>query len=107
MAKTVARFMILAKSDRMGKTVDDKGQPIPEEQRKIRYSGLISLDQIDLSTVAKELDWVDFWSEKDIDVHPQVENFAVLEFMKTKSGEIGKRVIDIMSREEYLKSLGL
>ena len=68
MAKTVARFMILAKSDRMGKTVDDKGQPVPRDNRTY---------------------------------------FAVLEFMKTKSGEIGKRVIDIMSREEYLKSLGL
>lgn len=102
MAKTVSRFMILAKSDRMGKSVDDKGKVIPDEERRIRYSGILSFDSIDLSKVSKELNWGDFWTTKDIEVVPQTECFAVCDVMKDSI-----RITDIMTREEYLKSLGL
>ena len=102
MAKTISRFMILAKSDRMGKQVDDKGKVIPDEERKICYSGILSFDKIDLTQVAKELNWGSLWTTKDIEVIPQTECFAIVDIMKDII-----RVTDIMTREEYLKSLGL
>ena len=89
--------MILAKSDRMG-SKDKK-----EEEKNIKYSGILSYDKIDLSKIAKELDWADYWTTKDIPIKPNTELFAVTEVMK----EGKPRVVDIMTREEYLKSLGL
>ena len=94
--------MILAKSDRMGKQVDDKGKVIPDDERKICYSGILSYGEIDLTKVAKELNWGSFWTTKDIEVIPQTECFAILDVMKDSM-----RIVDIMTREEYLKSLGL
>lgn len=97
MAKTIARFMILAKSDRMGKA--DK----PEAEKNIRYSGLISYDKIDLNKIAKEISFADFWSTIDYNVKPQEERFAVVEVMK--EGQF--RITEIMTKEEYIKSLGI
>lgn len=97
MAKTIARFMILAKSDRMG-SKDKK-----EEEKNIRYTGIVSYDKIDLTTIAKEISIADYWTTKDIDVKPQEERFAVVEVMK--EGHI--RVLDVMTKEEYIASLGL
>lgn len=95
MAIAVARFMILAKSDRMG-SKDKK-----EEEKNIRYSGLLSLQKIDLNKIAKEYHWADFWSKEDIPVKPQEERFCEIDVV----GDGNIRIVNLMSREEYIKSL--
>ena len=95
MAIAVARFMILAKSDRIG-SKDKK-----EEEKNIRYSGLLSLQKIDLTKVAKEYTWGEYWSKEDIPVKPQEERFCTIDIV----GEGNIRIVDLMTREEYMKSL--
>lgn len=97
MAKTIARFMILAKSDRMGK------KDAKEEDKSIRYSGILSFDKIDLTQIVKDLSWGSYWSKEDIDVIPQTEYFAVVEVNKD-----GFPIVkSLMTREEYIASLGI
>ena len=97
MAKTIARFMILAKSDRIG-SKDKK-----EEEKGIMYKGILSYDKIDLSVVMKEIDFGMYWTTEDIKVTPQIELFAVVEVRKDGNPRIEK----IMTRDEYIASIGL
>ena len=96
MAKTIARCRILSKSDKLGK------KDVEDKDKWIRYFCVISFDKIDFTILAKELDGGIFMTHKDIDVDVNSEYFAI-----TEVGKNGVQIKDILTRDEYLESLGL
>lgn len=95
MAQAVSRCVILSKSDKMGKNKKD-------EEKTIKYFCLLSFDPIDLNSIAKDMDGATWWTTKDIDVKVGDQYFAITEVMKDSL-----RIVDVMTKEEYIASLGL
>lgn len=94
MAKTISRCRVLAKSDRMG--AKDKA----EKDKLIKYGILLSLDKIDLTKLAKEYSWAEYWTNEDLSFDPQVDMFAELEV-----GKDSIRVLRLMTKKQYVESL--
>lgn len=94
MAKTISRARVLAKSDRIG--AKDK----PEKDKLIKYGILLSLDKLDLTKLAKEYDYAEYWTTEDLNVVPSDDLFAELEVNNSSI-----RVLRLMTKKQYIESL--
>ena len=94
MAKTISRFRILAKSDRLG------GKDKAENDKLIKYGGLLSLDKIDLTKTAKEYSYAEYWTNEDLNIDVNTDYFAEIEV-----GKDSIRVMRIMTKKQYIDSL--
>lgn len=90
MASMYSRFVIFSKSDRKGKAENDN-------EKLIRYGGLLFDEKYDPTTLAKYVDFGEFWSKTDYDVKPNVEYIAEITYYNNQ-----KRIVSIMTKEKYL-----